>query len=418
MVVIVVDTLRADHLGAYGYREATSSALDARVPRGAIFERAFAPSSWTLPSFASLYTGVWPPGHGVGREPGAEDRYTALSERARVLAAILAERGFSTAAIANNPFLHPGFGLARGFETYRYVYGNLLHQPRASQIAWAGLRWLDERDPSRRFLLVLHFFDPHLTYDPHPSVRGAFTSGYRGPLELPVRGFGDANATWAPADPEDRRFVSGAYDEEVLFVDRQLEHFLAGLEERGLADETLVVLTADHGEELFDHGGFEHGHSLHQELLHVPLVVWGPGVQPGRIDAPVSLVDVLPTLLDALGLPAISGIDGVSLWPLLSRRAPLGARPIVAEGTLHGPERRALVRWPWKLVETDGGASRLFDLERDPGERSDLAEAEPERVRALAAELDRLRAGARPDAAAPEIDDGTRRDLSALGYLE
>ena len=419
VVLIVVDTLRADHLGAYGHAEATSSAFDARAPRGALFERAFAPSSWTLPSFASLYTGLWPADHGVGREPGSEDRrFTALSGRVRVLAEILAERGFETAAIVNNPFLHPGFGLARGFGAYRYVYGNLLHQPRASQIAWAGLRWLDERDPRRRFLLVLHCFDPHLTYDPHPSVRGTFTSGYRGPLALPVGGFGAANATWAPADPEDRRFVAGAYDEEVLFVDRQLERFFEGLEERGLADETLVVLTADHGEELFDHGGFEHGHSLHQELLHVPLAVWGPGVEPGRIDAPVSLVDLLPTLLEALALPPLPGLDGVSLWPLLARREALPERPIVAEGTLYGPERRALVRWPWKLVEVDGGASRLFDLEHDPGEKDDLAAAHPERLRALGEELASLRAGASPEAPAPEIDDRIRRDLSELGYLE
>ncbi len=419
VVLIVVDTLRADHLGTYGHPAATSSALDRRALQGALFERAFAPSSWTLPSFASLFTGVWPAAHGVGREPGAEKDYTALSGQLRVLAEILAERGFETAAIVNNPFLHPGFGLARGFEVYRYVYGNLLHQPRASQIAWAGLRWLDERDPSRRFLLVLHFFDPHLSYDPHASVRGTFTSGYRGSLELPVGGFGPAsNSTWLPPDPEDRHFVSAAYDEEVLFVDRQLERFFAGLEERGLAEETLVVLTADHGEELFDHGGFEHGHSLYQEILHVPLAVWGPGVLPGRIDAPVSLVDVLPTLLEALALPSVPDLDGTSLWPLLVKRQPLPERPIVAEGTLHGPERRALVRWPWKLVEVDGGPPRLFDLERDPAEEHDLAASESERLGTLGEELSRLRARAGSTASAPEIDEQIRRDLSGLGYLE
>jgi choline-sulfatase len=418
VVLIVVDTLRADHLGAYGHPEATSSELDRRASQGALFERAFAPSSWTLPSFASLYTGLWPSEHRVGREPGSEKEYTALSGQLRVLAEILAEQGFETAAIVNNPFLHPGFGLARGFEVYRYVYGNLLHQPRASQIAWAGLRWLDERDPQRRFLLVLHFFDPHLTYDPHASVRGTFTAGYRGSLELPVGGFGAANSTWDLPDPEDRRFVSAAYDEEVLFVDRQLERFFAGLEERGLSDETLVVLTADHGEELFDHGGFEHGHSLYQELLHVPLAVWGPGVRPGRIDAPVSLVDVLPTLLDALGLPPLAGLDGASLWPLLARREALLERPIVAEGTLYGPERRALVRWPWKLVEVDGGAPRLFDLERDPREQRDLAATHADRMHGLGEELARLRTGAGPAAPAPQLDEQTRRDLSGLGYLE
>jgi arylsulfatase A-like enzyme len=201
-------------------------------------------------------------------------------------------------------------------------------------------------------------------------------------------------------------------------VDRQLEHFLKGLEQRRLADETLVVLTADHGEELFDHGGFEHGHSLYQELLHVPLAFWGPGVQPGRIDAPVSLVDVLPTLLEGLGLPPLPGLDGVSLWPLVARRETLAERPILAEGTLHGPERRALVRWPWKLVEVEGGSSGLFDLERDPREKDDLAASQPERLRALGEELARLRAGRATPAPAPQLDERMRSQLGELGYLE
>jgi arylsulfatase A-like enzyme len=418
VVLIVVDTLRADHLGAWGYARPTSVELDRRVAQGALFERAFAPSSWTLPSFASLYTGLWPAAHGVGREPGSDGRFTSLGPGLRPLAEILAGHGFATAAVANNPFLHPGFGLARGFADYHYVYGNLERQPRASQIAWAGLRWLDARDPSRRFLLVLHLFDPHLTYDPHPSVRGTFTSGYRGPLALPLTGFGGANAGWAPRDPADRAFVAAAYDEELLFVDRQLARLFAGLDERGLRDETLVVLTADHGEELFEHAGFEHGHSLHQEVLHVPLVIWGPGVRPGRVEAPVSLVDVLPTLLDALGLPPAPGAAGVSLWPLATRRDPLPERALLAEGTLHGPERRALVRWPWKLLEVDGGAPRLFDLAADPAERSDRAAAEPERLRALAAELAGLRAGPAAAAPAPELDDAAREQLSGLGYLD
>jgi len=418
VVLIIIDTLRADHLGAWGYPRPTSAELDRRVAQGALFERAFSPSSWTLPSFASLYTGLWPSAHGVGREPGSDRRFTSLAPGLRPLAEILAGYGFATAAVANNPFLHPGFGLARGFGAYHYVYGNLARQPRASQIAWDALRWLDARDPDRRFLLAVHFFDPHLSYDPDPSVRGTFTAGYGGSLALPLGGFGKANAGWAPRELSDRAFVAAAYDEELLFVDHQLARFFAGVEQRGLWDETLVVLTADHGEELFEHGGFEHGHSLHQEVLHVPLVIWGPGVRPGRIATPVSLVDVLPTLLDALGLPPAPGLAGVSLWPLAMRGAPLAERALVAEGVLHGPERRALVRWPWKLLEVDGGAPRLFDLMADPAERSDLAAADPERVRALAAELAELRAGPTAVGPAPDLDDTTRRQLSGLGYLD
>ena len=413
VVLVVVDTLRADHLSAYGYARPTSPALAARAAEGALFEHAFAPSSWTLPSFASLYTGLFPHQHGAGR--ARDGGYTALDPSVAALAEQLAGQGFATAAIANNPFLHPSFGLARGFATYEYVYGNLRRQPRASRVVWAGLRWLDQRDPERRFLLVLHCFDPHLPYDAPPPARGAFAAESAGTLARPFSGVGGAaNAGWAPRDPEERRFVIGAYDEELLFVDQQLPHLFAGLAERKLLGETLVVLTADHGEELFDHGGFEHGHTLHQELLHVPLVLWGPGVRAQRIETPVSLVDVTPTLLDALGLPPLAGAAGVSLWPLVTRGEPLTARALSAGGTLYGAERTAIVRWPWKLVAVEGGAPALYDLASDPNEERDLAGASPERVSALAAELpDRApRAGA----PAPVLDAKTREQLSELGY--
>jgi len=412
-VLVVVDTLRADHLSAYGYARPTSPALAAQAREGALFEHAFAPSPWTLPSFASLYTGLFPEQHGAGR--ARDGSFAALDRSVEALAERLAGHGFATAAVANNPFLSPAFGLARGFQSYQYVYGNVRHQPGAGQVIWAGLRWLDARDPERPFLLVLHCFDPHLPYDAPRPARGAFAPESAGALVRPFTGVGGAaNAGWMPRDPAERSFAIGSYDEELLFVDQQLPHLFAGLAERGLARETLVVLTADHGEELFDHGGFEHGHTLHQELLHVPLVLWGPGVVPQRIEAPVSLVDVAPTLLDALGLPPLARAAGVSLWPLVTRGEPLPARDLHAGGTLYGPARSAVVRWPWKLVAVEGGAPALYDLASDPGEARDLAAADPERVRALAALLPAPAAGS--GASAPSLDARTREQLRELGY--
>jgi arylsulfatase A-like enzyme len=422
VVLVVVDTLRADHLGVYGYERPTSPALDRRAAGAAVFERAWSTSPWTLPSFGSLYTGQLPSRHAAGllRPGGGERSFAYLDESAASIGEILAERGFATAAVVNNPFLHPAFGLGRGFETWDYVFVNYAEYPRASRIVHWGLRWLDARD-ERPFLLVLHIFDPHLSYDPPPQVRGRFTSGYAGRLALPLTGFGERNATWKPRARADRRFVVGAYDEELLFVDRQIGRLFDELELRGLLEETLVVLTSDHGEELFDHDGFEHGHTMYQELLRVPLLFWGPGVRPGRIETPVSLVDVLPTLLDALGIEPVPGLAGRSLWSLLRGGSEPAERALLAEGTLHGPDRKALVRWPWKLIVTAGQPARLYDLARDAGEQRDLARQEPERLAALLEELEtRTRAASRGRAAPSpaQLDEATRAQLSELGYLE
>jgi arylsulfatase A-like enzyme len=422
VVLVVVDTWRADHLGFHGYPRATTPALEPWLERAAVFERALATAGWTLPSFGSLFTGHIPSRHAAGLllEAGEKPQFAFLDGSERPLGERLSQAGFATAGVVNNPFLHPGFGLSRGFETWDYVFGNYSNTARASQIVHWGFRWLDARD-ERPFLLLLHLFDPHLSYDPPPAVRGRFTGGYKGRFELPFTGFGDANAGWMPPAPEDRRFVADAYDEELLFVDRELGRLLAGLQQRGLLEDTLVVLTSDHGEELFDHGGFEHGHTLFQELLHVPLIFWGPGVAPGRIDEPVSLVDVLPTLLDALGLPADADLAGRSLWPLLTERARPPETSFFAEGTLHGIDRKALVRWPWKLVASEGEAPRLYDLSRDPGEQRDLAAAEPDRVAQLLKELGDgvARAAAGRSTQVPaRVDAEIRKQLEALGYLD
>jgi len=422
VVLVVVDTLRADHLGVYGYGRPTSPALDQRAARAAIFEHAWATSPWTLPSFGSLYTGQIPSRHAAGllRQGGEERSFAFLDESATSIGEIMAERGFATAAVVNNPFLHPAFGLGRGFETWDYVFVNYADYPRANQIVHWGLRWLDARD-ARPFLLVLHIFDPHLSYDPPPSVRGRFTGGYAGRLALPLTGFGEHNAGWKPRAEADRRFVAGAYDEELLFVDRQLARLFDGLEQRGLLDETLVVLTSDHGEEFFDHDGFEHGHTMFQELLRVPLLFWGPGVRPRRIETPVSLVDVLPTLLEALGLEPLPDLAGRSLWGLLGGGSDPVERALVAEGTLHGPDRKALVRWPWKLVVTAGQPARLYDLAQDPGERRDLSQQAPERLAELLEELETTTQAAsrgRVARSPAQLDEQTRAQLSELGYLE
>jgi arylsulfatase A-like enzyme len=188
-----------------------------------------------------------------------------------------------------------------------------------------------------------------------------------------------------------------------------------------------VIVTADHGEEFLDHGALEHGHTLYQELLHVPLLVWGSHVRAARHEEPVSQVDVLPTVLDAVGIDPPDGLDGASLWPLLTGRGALeGGRELVAENSLYGDQRRAIVEWPYKLVidveqpPPQPGMGQpdvaLYDLERDPTERENLASERPEVAERLTAALAR-RAPRELDRAPVELDADTRRELRALGYL-
>jgi arylsulfatase A-like enzyme len=419
VVLLVIDTLRADHLSLHGYARATSPALDRFAGRAAVFERAFASSSWTLPSIGSLLTGRLPGAHGAGLRLGAPSQFARLGDGVPTLAETLGARGYATAAFVANPYLVEAFGLARGFATYENAPVTNQRIRRAPRIFASAQEWL-EQNGERPFFLLVHVFDPHMDYDPPKEARGAFTSGIESGLSLPLRDFREMREQGA-LSAGDQSFVRAAYDEEILGVDAALGGFLQSLDDAGLLDSALVVLTSDHGEELFDHGGFEHGHSLHQELLHVPLLVWGRDVAAARISEPVSLVDVLPTIAEATGVPPAPEAAGVSLWPLLREGGgALPQRALWAESTLYGPPQAAIVRWPHKLV-LGAGAPRLYDLAQDPKEQRDLAATQPERAAALESEL-RGRLEKAKQAQTPrqpaQLDDGTRERLRALGYLD
>ena len=423
VICIVVDTLRADRLGAYGYQgDPTSPRLDAWLARARLYERALAPSPWTLPSMASIVSGRWPVHHGAGRwartatgkglAPLRHDQAT-LGERFQAA-------GFATAAIVSNNFLGPGFGMQQGFGLYDFEAATNERGRRADEVVQRAFAWLDSRREERVFLLV-QFFDPHMNYDAPPPFHGRFTEPIHADPSLPLTDGRTLRRRIAELSDDDRRYIGAAYDEEVAFVDAQLGAMLDGLERRGLLREALVVLTADHGEELFDHGSFEHGHSLYQELLHVPLAFWGPGVRPGRELAPVSLVDLAPTLLEAVSLPPLSPSDGVSLWPNLTRDAALPKRALYAESLLFGTEQKAVIDWPEKLVWVPRRDSwQRFDLEKDPGEQHGAA---PD---GSAAERELERGGVALWSAKPEggseggapVDETTREALEKLGYLE
>jgi arylsulfatase A-like enzyme len=216
---------------------------------------------------------------------------------------------------------------------------------------------------------------------------------------------------------EDWRFVHAAYDEEIAFVDAQLGRLRRGLEERGILERGIVALTADHGEELFDHGGFEHGHTLYEELVRVPLVFWGAGVRAGRETEPVSLVDVAPTLLEAAGLAPVGRVEGLSLWPNLSDTAAIPERTLHFHDVLYGSDRRGALRWPWKAIVSEGVEGvEYWNLEQDPHEQKPAAGRIPPPVARLLVEIGEQGSSGGLEAAV--LDEGTLEELKALGYLD
>jgi len=411
IVLIVVDTLRADRLGVYGAQPTRTPEIDRRATGAAIFDHAFSTSPWTLPSLGSVLTGRWPTGHGAGMRPYGR---RPMDEEVPTLAETLSVAGFATAGVVNNPFLRPYFGLSRGFADW-----DPGSDRRAGAVTDAAIAWLEGHRNERSFLFV-HYIDPHVPYDPPEPFRGRFeeaeeVEGLAPPiLSDPIR---KSLATLTDAQ---ERFIAGLYDEEVLYVDSEVGRLLDALSVIDPSPRTLVVLTSDHGEELFEHGGYEHGHALWQELLHVPVVAWGGAVEARRLDAPFTLADLAATLAGAAGLEPHE-LGGRSWWPALTGgRPPRPRRPLIAEGILYGAERKAIVRWPAKLVvDPKRGTRELFDLARDPAESHDLAERKPRVARRLAAllevELGREAGGASSEPA--ELDAETIEELRALGYL-
>ena len=373
VLLVVVDTLRQDHLGCYGYERDTSPHID-RLAAGAVrYAHAYAAASWTTPSVACLLTSRYPSELGILTEPNRlDDRFVLLSE-------VLSGEGYATAAVVSHYFLGSQWNFGQGFDSFdessiRASHPTLpdgtslghsgVSSPSVTDSALAFLR--QPRD--RPFFLFVHYFDPHYDYLEHEGYRFS-RPGYEGPVRSGTP-YTDLISQLASLDDEDRRHLVDLYDSEVAFTDEHIGRLLDGLEELGLAEDTLVVLTADHGEELLDRGNIGHGHSLYEEQIAVPLIVRYPGGDPRVVEESVGLVDLFPTLLSYLGVPIAHRISGRSF--LGTGDDPSAARRPVFSETDWG-RSRSVVRRRLKLhLHLPSTQQRLFDLAVDPGERDDL----------------------------------------------
>jgi len=373
VLLVTIDTLRADRLGCYGAERPTSPNLDRLAAGGLVFDRAYSQAPWTLPAMASLMTSLHPSRH------GAVERETRLPEAAPVLAEVLSEAGYRTAAVVSHIFVSRRYGFERGFDAFTETDVQESHHVASSaRVTRQAIAALDEVGDGP-FFLWAHYFDPHSDYMAHEEHD--FAGAYPGPLPRDVV-LREVRGDPESLSPADVAYLEARYDGEIAFTDRWIGRLLSELETRGLAENTIVVVTADHGEQFLDHGELGHGRYCWDELVRVPLIVGGAlpeRLRGRRSDRVVETRSVPASLAELCGVgdhPFEGGglLDGDEAGPGLA----------VVEGShALGPDDRRLsvVVGTWKLVRRlDDGGHELYDLEADPGETRNVWDEADEEV--------------------------------------
>ena len=385
IVLIVAYTLRADHLGSHGYQRPTSPNLDSLARESVLFQRSYSHAPWTHPSISSLMTGLHPRYHGVHQwNHQLRDKLLTLSEA-------LKAGGYNTAAIMSHSLFDPRHGHKQGYDIYDLSAlgdqdpNKAITSKKVTDRAVLALEMLKEP-----FFLFVHYFDPHSDYIHHHK-------------QFP----------WAGDDDMSR------YDSEIAFTDFHIGRLLQELQDRGIKDRTVVAFTADHGEEFREHGGDEHGVTLYEELIRVPLMLRIPGVKPAKVNKMVTQTHVAPTLLDLVGQPV----------PAQHAKRPIRFMPDgikIKQGALISETRlgvymRAISKGDYKLIHAVEGDKQatveLYNLRTDRGERHNLAQKEKGRAEALLQELERFYQPAEAVVKQFKLDDPTTAKLKSLGYL-
>ncbi len=423
IIVVLVDALRSDHLGTYGYQRDTTPRLDERFAGGAVFTDCVSQAPWTAASVAGIFTSRAPSVAGVGALADSSGRRdvmkhscSKLPQGETTLAELLAAGGYRTAAVFTNPFASARFGMDQGF-------AEIVDAPLDargvvdSALAAIGGRdfWSAETRPAP-FFLYLHLMDVHSPHEPPPSFGRKFPTLDGLPhTDEHRRGGGRYHKELPPEEfAVFKSHKVALYDGSLLYVDSQIERLVRRLEDLGLMENTVIAFVADHGEGLWDHGlGMGHGFSMHREQLQVPLALFGGGVPARRVDRPVGTVDLAPTLLRLAGIDIPETMEGVDLLD-----DPARDRAIFSEDIAYGMERKALRLENWKLIaDAEGRPLQLYDSAVDPAELRDLLAGQPERAADLAARLRGIMAAneTAPREAA-RVDEATARQLRALGY--
>lgn len=395
VLLITLDTTRADRLGCYGYSSAKTPHLDTLADRGVLFERAYAPAPMTSPSHASMFTGLWPPEHGV-----FTNGQVALDESVLTLAERLATDGYDTAAFVAAFVLQKKFGFQQGFKVFDDDLSkaapdtDVLHQYRDGRyVIDSAMDWLERRtrkDSSSPFFCWVHLYDPHDPYLDHPDEFGS-------------------------------QFAEQKYDGEVAYVDLQIGRLLEKMKALGLSDSTMIVVVGDHGESLGEHGEETHGYMLHDSTLRVPLIIADPKHNSGglRIPAPVSIINLFPTILEAAGVTPLPKQAALSLLSAVKGK---DIAPQVCYSQTEEPYLQAfwsplkgLTTERWRYVRTT--RPELYDLQADPKELVNLAEKEPDLLSELDGELAAFESSLeRRTGSQVLLSKNEERALHSLGY--
>lgn len=442
VILITVDTLRKDALSAYGSERVETPTIDGFASDGELFENAYSSSSWTLPSFSSIMTGLPVTVHKTARADSMlPDEFTTLAERLR-------DSGYHTAAIIDNFFLHPEYNVDQGFMEYDYhpkrqkainsfgatvvniaFPGYLKNYTSTKELTDISVKWLEE-NRDRDFFLWLHYYDPHIPYAPPREYisKDAVKDDGIGYVFESARNVRSGH--FSPSEAQ-RKWIRELYDAEVRYVDHELGRFIAALKQYGIYDDALIIFTSDHGEEFWDHGGYEHGHSLYNEVIGVPLVIKLPGMKSGeRRREEVSTRSIPATVLDVVGVEY--GSDSMmaeSLTPLLDESpAAYSKPPITSTGVLYYEDKESVVFGGSKFIRgTVSGQEELYDLKTDPGEQERLPLTRngglAGKGRLLLSE-DREKAGKAgkdlgvSEAGKVDLDNEKKEQLKALNYLQ
>jgi arylsulfatase A-like enzyme len=421
VLFLVWDAARADRMSLYGARRPTTPNLAKYAEHAAVWTEAVSPSFWAVPSHASLFTGL------PARTHGCDALNPWLRDARITMAEWFGDHGWSTYAFTANPNIGPRTNLSQGFDQVEDQAG-----PDATAAPDALFRWIDSRaEKDRPFLAFINMMDAHFPRSPSLEARKAVRLSPREiatGLATPLR-FADmklANHGEKAYTADQTAALLGVYDASLWELDRATRDMLAELERRGLSEHTLVVVVADHGELVGEHGLWGHNSTLYEELVHVPLVLEGPGVVDGRRSEPTSTADVFPTLARLAGIPLADPPGDLFAAP---------RSPVIAEATAHSPERprlSAIYDRSWKLIRSSAGEIELYDLSTDAKETKNLASGQPDRVSAMSAALDSWQSSTPlpPSGPLPDAERKRRRDADhdestdssappgALGYLE
>jgi len=441
VLLITVDTLRADHLGAYGYVRNTSPNMDRLAKEGILFSQAMVQWPKTKPSLTSMLTSTYGHYNGIMR---VNDIRQKVNSSFVLLSEILKNDDYNTVAIVTNGNLAAAYNFDQGFDTHIEV-GREHKRKEAEYVNQYALSWLKENSNKGKFFMWLHYVDPHAKYQPPGSYNEMYLGDeyYEGSKTIPINNasqpYPDMKGIWPPTllgTRQELDYYIAQYDAEIRYTDENIGEVLDTVKALGFADNTIVILTADHGESLGEHDYyFEHGRLPYDSCVRVPLIIKVPGLKSEVkvVEHPVELIDIMPTVLDVFKLSSYKQAQGRSLMPLMLGNSDIIPRYVFTEAGYRDNYQRVIRTKKWKLIyipdEEDqaimqGMPFELYDIENDPGELNNLINVETKIASELQKELFNWMESANEinQSWSPEgnvkIDEATEENLRSLGYIE